>query len=142
MKITITAFLISMLILLASFEVGSQESKVCPSIHTGPIAIFIDPTDEELDKMKKDNGEEDFYTIADDNVYFNSQASDYLKEKNVASCHTENEKHAFITKDNKRYELDKACSYWCLIIWNGRDKPIYASPVDIFMYESYLKGSK
>jgi hypothetical protein len=118
----------------------AQEPEKCATLHEGPIAIFIDPTDEEIEAMKKDNSEEDFFAIADDNIYFNSQAMEFLKQRNIPYCFTTDESHKFITSDNKRYSMNKECSYWCLILWNGKSEPVSASAIDMFMYESYFKG--
>lgn len=34
-----------------------------------PIAVFIEPSDNGIESLKKEVGKEDFYTIADDAIY-------------------------------------------------------------------------
>lgn len=58
----------------------AQESKKCQSVHEEPIAIFIEPTDEEIGVMKKEDGEA-FYTSADDALHYQWQAVESLEKK-------------------------------------------------------------
>jgi hypothetical protein len=118
------------------------EPGACATLHEKPIAIFIDPTDEELEAMKKANSEEDFFTITDDNLYYNAQAIEFLKQRDIPYCFTTEEGHEFVTPDNKTYSVNKECSHWCLIIWNGKAEPLSVIAIDLFMYESYFKGEE
>jgi len=134
----------SILFILISFSVqplGAEENRECPSHHEGPIAIFIDPTDEEIELMKRENGEDDFYTIADDSLYYKWEAVEFLKKRNVPYCFTRNEGHEFTGKGNiRKYSIKRKCADWCLILWNGRNEPVWVSAVDIIIYDNYLKG--
>jgi hypothetical protein len=119
---------------------AAQGSGECPSIHEKPIAIFIDPTDEEIKRMKIENSEEDFFTISDDNLYYQWQAVEFLKKRNIPYCFTKNESHTFITTTkNRKYVMNKECGYWCLILWNGKIEPVWVNTADIFIYDPYLK---
>jgi hypothetical protein len=104
---------------------AAQGSGECPSMHEKPIAIFIDPTDEEIKRMKIENSEEDF---------------EFLKKRNIPYCFTKNESHTFITTTkNRKYVMNKECGYWCLILWNGKIEPVWVNTADIFIYDPYLK---
>jgi hypothetical protein len=120
------------------------EPGACATLHEKPIAIFIDPTDEELEAMRQENSEseEDFYTITDDVMYYNAQAMNFLKQRDIPYCFTTDEAHEFVTPDKKTFSMNKECSYWCLIVWNGKDEPLSVLAIDLFMYESYFKGEK
>jgi hypothetical protein len=114
------------------------KNKKCSSIFEKPIAVFIEPTDQKIEAMKKENGE-DFYTIADDALYYESQATEFLEKMGFPYCFTERESHEFKIDNNKKFSVNEKCDGWCLILWNGKDKPESANTVDLFMYESYLK---
>jgi hypothetical protein len=116
-----------------------REAEKCASPHTGPVAVFIDPTDEEIAAMKKEYGEEDFDTVADDAMYYSWQATEFLNGLNIPTCSTKDESHLFVTKDGREYRMDRACDGWCLILWNGKEEPVYADMAEIFTYEPYLK---
>ena len=122
-------------------QARAKDDTVCPAVHETAIAIFIEPTDEEIALMKKENGE-DFYTIADDALYYQSQAAELLQKIKFPFCSTTNESHEFIAKDNnKKYSVSKKCRGWCLILWNGHGEPIWTNAVDLFMHESYLQNA-
>jgi hypothetical protein len=119
----------------------NEQSNDCPAVHEKPIAVFIQPSDKKIELMKKEDGD-GFYTIADDAMYYQAQAIEYLKKKRFPYCFTENEKHEFISEKKKRFVMDKKCEGWCLILWNGKDEPVRTYTVDIAMHEAYLKKAK
>jgi hypothetical protein len=138
----ITAFTLALLCMGmgASNVADAQEVKKCATVHEGPVAIFIEPTDEEREALKKERGEEDFDTIADDIMWYDWRATEFLSKRDIPFCFTTEEHHEFITVDDKRYSVDKECRYWCLLLWNGKDEPVYTDSIDIDMYEDYLMG--
>ncbi|WP_349317358.1 hypothetical protein [Chitinophaga sp. MM2321] len=50
---------------------------------TEPCAIFYSPDSTKLEKIKKENGEEAFYTIADDNQNYLTDSRVFLESKGV-----------------------------------------------------------
>ncbi len=118
---------------------GAAPNK-CASVHQTPVAIFIGPSDKKIEALKKKD-EEGFYVIADDAMYYQAQATEFLDKMKFPYCFTENEKHAFKMNADLQYAVNKKCETWCLILWNGKDKPVSTSTVDISMYESYLKSA-
>lgn len=96
-------------------------------------AVFISPTTDEIDSLKKKYGEDDFYIIADDNVYYNSEAMQYLRSKNIDFQSTRKRFIKFTGQNKKDVYLDtdKHKSIWSLILFNGKDEPVVISPVDI-----------
>ncbi len=142
MKTLIRVFPIILIAALFYAQIASaEESKECASLHEEPVAVFIYPTDVEIEKMQKENSEDDYNTIVDDNLYYKWHAVEYLKERNFPYCVTENEEHTFMTKNKKKYVMNKECRYWCLILWNGNEEPIWADTAGVFAYESYLKNT-
>lgn len=57
-------------VLMAAFLSNADEQVKCPSVHEKAVAIFIAPTDDKIESMKKEEGEEDYYVIADDELYY------------------------------------------------------------------------
>jgi len=81
----------------------------CPTLHTqtvilyAPIcfgqnedtlivnqvcAVLFHPDSVGIEKLKKENNEEDFYTIADDNLYYIAGAREYLEERSIRTIDT------------------------------------------------------
>lgn len=134
-----TIVLISPAMAQAASEDGKAEK--CRSVHQTPIVVFIQPSDKEIESMKKKD-EEGFYIIADDAMYYQAQAMEFLEKMKFPYCFTENEKHEFKTHDNNQYAVNDKCEAWCLILWNGKNKPVSTYTVDISMHESYLKRAR
>jgi hypothetical protein len=118
----------------------AQEGKKCPAVHHGPIGIFVEPTHEEREAMRKEHSAEELSTIFDDSMWYDYQASLFLEKRGIPVCSTTEERHEFVTADGKKYSIDEECRYWCLVLWNGRDEPVSIYSIDIDMYEDYLKG--
>lgn len=122
---------------------GDVTSGKCPTVSEKPVAVFIQPSDKKIEQMKKEDGEA-FYTIADDAMYYQSQAIEYLEKMHIPFCFSENENHTFKKDGSTSYSVNQKCEGWCLILWNGKEKPVWTNAVDITMQEAYLKraGSK
>ncbi len=135
--------IISIGLLAAASSQGNENGKSskCPAVHEKPVAVFIEPSENKIELMKKEDGD-GFYTIADDAMYYQSQAIEYLGKMRFPYCFTENEKHEFIIEKKKRYVVSEKCEGWCLILWNGKDEPVRTYTVDIAMQEEYLKRAK
>lgn len=114
------------------------KTKKCAAIHQTPVAVFIQPSDSKIESMKKESGE-DFDTIADDAMYYQWQATEFLEKMKFPYCFTENENHVFKAGQNKEYSVNEKCEGWCLVLWNGKDKPISSYAIDISMQEEYLR---
>jgi len=90
-------FLILFLIPLsfpAAFAASSADPDRCPALHKKPVAVFIMPSDKKLDAMKKEYGD-DFYTVADDAMFYQAKAMEFLDSLHFSYCFTEQEGHTF-----------------------------------------------
>ena len=111
MKITHLLLLLTIVLISpAMSHAASQDAaaKKCESIHQTPIAVFVEPTDKEIEALKKED-EEGFYIIANDAMYYQYQATEFLDKMKFPYCFTENEKHVFKAADNKEYIVNKKC---------------------------------
>ena len=93
--------------------------------------------------MKKDFGEEDFYTIADDNIYFESEADEFLEQKKVKVVYPNTRYLKFISATSKEFCIDtksKSKPGWFTILFDpNRESPILVHPIDIVEdYERYF----
>ncbi|HWY37665.1 MAG TPA: hypothetical protein VNY73_03835, partial [Bacteroidia bacterium] len=104
-------------------------------------AIFINPSDEQVERMKKENGEEDFATIADDQVYYTSEALNFLKN-NKFDCITPDTRFLkFVTPDSEFvFDTRALVSYgWLSILFNSDSLPKIVSPADMeATYKTYV----
>lgn len=105
--------------------------------------IFISPDSLQIDKMKKSNGEETFYIIADDNIYYEYEASEFLKEKNIKVINPATRYIKFIAKGKEFYfdTKSQASIGWTAVLFSpSKPAPKIINPVDIEQeFEEYFK---
>lgn len=106
-------------------------------------AIIISPTDQKIDSMKRVDGE-DFYTVADDNLYYIATARQYLDSTKTKTIQKK-------AKGSVRFKLrngeiiDKNLSEfnWEILLFNGQEKPIEADITDFnTVFNRYMKSNK
>ncbi|MGQ0829367.1 MAG: hypothetical protein ACT4ON_13345 [Bacteroidota bacterium] len=101
-------------------------------------AIFVSPTDKQIDSIKATMPEEDFYIVADDNMFYISKARDYLKSQKVKIYDKESVGVLKFRKtDGNVSELQLSGLFWKLILFNGKKKPTI---VDITAIEDEFKN--
>lgn len=104
--------------------------------------IFISPDTEEIEHMKKEYGE-DFYTAADDNLYYEYEADKLLEEKNIKTVYPKTRYLKFKTNTGQEYFFDTKTEdspNWYLILFDpSKDRPEIISAIDIAEeYSSYF----
>jgi hypothetical protein len=68
-------------------------------------AILIFPTEEQIERMKKDYNEEDFYVVADDNNWYQAKAIDIIDSLGIKTI-TAKERYVKLKGENKNWTLD------------------------------------
>jgi hypothetical protein len=90
-------------------------------------AILLWPDSIKIDRMKKESeNEEDFYTAADDNMFYIAQTRTYLDSNKIKNIDTEKEIICFTKENHARFigNYTGEDYAWSLIIFNGKDDPI------------------
>lgn len=99
------------------------------------VAILIYPTDAQIEKMEKEYGEEDFYTVADDNTYYQGTAMGMIDSLGVNTITAKNRFIRFKGRDGKSiWTLDirkKGAPPWNLIFFHTDKSPEIISTVDL-----------
>src|ERR1700743_2765160 len=73
----------------AKVAAKTKASPVDTNLIVSPCSVMIDPTDAQLKKLKKQDGAENFYAMADDNQFYMGSAIGYLDS---IHCHMVNKK--------------------------------------------------
>jgi len=107
---------------------------------TSPCAVLIRPNLQNLEKLKKENSEDDFNTIVDDNQYYMATSIQYLDSLKVKILHRNSEGSLiFKTTQGTIFILQTDSVYWGVLLFNGRTKPLEADMTVINQdYESYM----
>jgi hypothetical protein len=112
----------------------------------GKVAVFFSPSDAEITEMKK-NDEHGFYTVADDNSYYESIAREFLKKSNIKTVYT-NKRYINFIRDNpdsgNQIFIDTMAigkDEWGVLLFDGKKEPIRGDMVNIQPdYDKYFKG--
>ncbi len=96
-------------------------------------AILVYPTDTQIGEMKKEYGEEDFYTSADDNNYYQGSAIGLLDSLKIKTI-TAEKSYIKLVGEKSSWTLNlrkKGLPAWNLIIFKKDKEPQIISTVDI-----------
>ena len=96
-------------------------------------AILVYPTDIQIEEMKKENGELDFYTIADDNQYYQATAIRIIDSIGIKKI-TVSKQFLRLIVDNKTWDLDlrkKNLPPWNIIFFKKTKEPEIISTIDL-----------
>jgi hypothetical protein len=92
---------------------------------TADAAVLVYPTEAQAEAMKKEYGEEDFYTVADDASFYQASAIDVLDSLKINTITAERSYLKFVGNKNKwtLNVLRKGAPGWMLILFNSKKAP-------------------
>ncbi|MFD2873597.1 hypothetical protein ACFS5N_14020 [Mucilaginibacter ximonensis] len=107
------------------------------SLITTPCALVLYPTMQQINKMKKEDGE-DFFTIVDDNQFYLAGCQTYLDSVKFKTIVKDSKGTlAFKIANNQLYKLKLGSLSWSIILFDGKTKPHKA---DITMFDDDFKS--
>lgn len=147
--------LIAISLTLASCTHGFQQNK---PLHTDTIqkalkndtlivdkwaAVFVEPDSLRIEKRKKEIGEEDFYIVADDYLFYMYKSHKFLDSVKLPIITTNGEKYIkFVYHDKQQQiiQLDTIPELWNIYLFEPKSK---AKKIDMTTieeeYKNYLK---
>lgn len=96
-------------------------------------ALIIYPTDQQIEDMKKEYGEDDFYTIADDSQYYQAMAIEKLDSAGIKKEGTE-KRYVKFTGTGFSRTLDirrKGAPAWNIILFKIDKAPKVVTGIDL-----------
>lgn len=102
-------------------------------------AVYFAPTDAQLDIMKREVGEDDFYTIMDDYAWYQAESSTFLEDKKLTIVQAEKKKIRIHQTDGQLREYSPADTSitWNIVLFDGK-KTVAQSPA-IGIEDTYKK---
>jgi hypothetical protein len=101
-------------------------------------AILIYPTSEQIDEMKKNEGEEDFYIGADDSNWYQAMAIEKIDSVGIKTI-TASGRYLRLKGENKTWDMDirkKNLPAWNLIFFKPTKEPKIISTIDLTVDET------
>lgn len=89
---------------------------------TEKSVVGISPDSIQIVEMKKEYGEDDFYTVADDIMWYNGQMLEVIDSLKINYTHTDKRLIRIITpKDRIEINNDTSETKWRYIYFNGKE---------------------
>jgi hypothetical protein len=115
-------------------EIVTQPAIDSSQLFKGPCAVFVSPDSTEIDSLKKLLGEDDFYTIADDYVYYLGDAQHLLDSADITVIHTEEDTLRFLLNSGAIFQIPgkDTTSLFPVYFFNGDEPPLHVEVMDDF----------
>lgn len=118
---------------LENYLAGEQADTSKVQVINFNCAVFIYPTHEQVEEMKKTEGEDEFYTIADDANFYQARAIQLLDSAAVKTAGTQKQFIKFVSGESS-WTLDvrkKNLPGWNLIFFNKKKAPQPTAAVNV-----------
>ncbi len=99
----------------------SASPKFFPITIDRKTVIEIAPDSTAIEKMKKEMGEDNFYTAAGDWMYYQAELAGLLDSLNIGFVHTDKRFVEIITPGSLRFRSDTASSPWNYFYYDGKN---------------------
>ena len=107
------------------------------------IAIIIEPTEKQIEKRKKEVGEEDFYIGADDYMWYLNESTETFRKNKLNVLNIKNDKIIKFEMENGNnaiLELNKKNELWQIYLFDPKLKPKKIDMTDSENeYKTYFK---
>lgn len=131
--------LLVVLLYSCTSKTGNENSKVSPEIDStelikGPCAVIISPDTIEIDSLKKLLGEDDFYTIADDYVYYLADVQHLLDSAGIPVVATDRDTLKFLMRSGAIFQIPAKSdlALFPVYYFNGDEPPTFVEVMDDF----------
>ena len=132
-----------------SFNIENYLTKETPrddetTLISENCCIFIHPDSAQIAKMKGTNkkDEDNFYTVADDINFYNSEASKFLDSMHLKRIYPDTRYLKFVMTDGSILidTKSKISRGWITILFNTNKRPKIVSPVNLVLqYNDFIK---
>lgn len=102
------------------------------NIDVDSAVIFLNPSDLEIEEIKKQKGEDDFFTIADDENNYVANIREILKKQKINTLST-NKKIIQFKSDNTVFDKQQVENKWSILVYK-KNKPLrIISSIDLYI---------
>lgn len=120
------------------FSLFSCQNKKIEIITSNEAIVYFSPTVKKLDSLEKKFGDS-FYTIADDENFYHSNALELLKKKGLKSVRTTNKNIIYLVNEKKTIKIPKELCWGGFFIYK---KGKYKEFVNSINIEEWFKKNK
>lgn len=106
-----------------------------------PIAVFVYPAEEDIDKAQKNYNDKDYSVWVDHGTSYTYEIENHLRIFGINTVASEDRKFVFIAEEKKyKLSIENREYPWSVIMFNGKDAPrLYEYPYDPEALSYYKK---
>ena len=99
----------------------------------GACAVLFSPDSIKINHLKSLYGEDNFYILTDDNLWYLSEARQFLQSKKIRIVETEKERIQFIQSNGRKIDVNisNTDTSWGYILFDGKKEPIKFDLIEI-----------
>ncbi|WP_276877571.1 hypothetical protein [Chryseobacterium joostei] len=114
----------------SSLTQNSDQKVKADTIITSSTILMLSPDEAEIADIKKKQGEDNFYTIADDANYYSAEINEAAPDKIIFTDH----KTIDFPKENYVFDKKESQNKWLIIDYKAGSKPKIYSLSDYFLH--------
>ena len=122
--------LLALFLLLASPSCTAQ--RKAPDVYRSAVVLFFSPDSLDIERLKREHGETDFYAIADDAMWYQDGAFTLLDSLGVAYTTAKRSPVRFeVDGDVHTYTWEDVESGWFAVVYDGATAPRVVHSIDL-----------
>ena len=122
--------LLALLLLLASPFCTAQREP--DDVYRSAVVLFVSPDSLGIERLKREHGDEEFYAIADDAMWYRAEAFALLDSLGVAYTTAERSPMRFeVDGDVQTYTWEDVESGWFAVVYDGATAPRVVPGIDL-----------
>lgn len=127
MRLTKHLFVMALMLPSAAYAQSDVEGVIRTD-----LVVFVSPDSTGLERLKEKHGEENFYVIADDEMYYRAAAYDLLDSLGLAYSFVERRTLRFEVKGEAReYTWSHVEESWFVVIYRSGQEPRVTHSIDL-----------
>ena len=118
-------------IVVAGFIAQSSVRDSQEKVHDSEVVLFVGPDSMALDSLRREMGEQNFYTAADDMNYYRSQVYPLLDSLGIPYEFVDRQPLQFEVGDSTMIRTwQEVESSWFTVVYDGRSRPRVTYAID------------
>lgn len=131
------AWCIAVLIATACAACARPESRT----YATPIVLFVQPNSDEVRQLRQEIGNDQFYVVADDAMWYQAAARELLDSLGIAHADVRRGGARFMVGGrSKRFSWRNVDRTWFLVVYDGHTQPSIAASIDMRDHVGHLTG--
>jgi len=101
-------------------------------VYSSPVVLFVQPDSAEVQRLRQELGDDDFYVTADDAMWYQAAARTLVDSLSIAHADVPRGEARFLVRGRSTpFSWKDVDRTWFLVVYDGRSGPVIVSSVDL-----------